>query len=331
MDKNEESDIHICWDWTTLQREEKKNFPTHLELNPALTLFGISAGAIPFPEHNPSPRNVYQCLEQNEPVLLSNGERKAIKHIRIGDEVITFDPSSLILSSTRVSAVLVSPCTKICVRVRALSGDITVTADHLFFARRQGKHLWIAAGNLRCSDEAFVFCHGKLVLQSVNVEKAESVLFIADITTESTNHSFVGGSGSFCVHNSAMGKQAIGAPPPNFHDRMPTKTNTLNYAQKPLVTTLSNELIDFEHEAAGQVCQTGIASLFGFDQEVNVLGGNSHLHGTTPTVESDSKTLQRTVVLQDCVSTMRTDLTNIEVDLENFPVNSNIQTFFREK
>ena len=33
---------------------------THCEIHPS-TIFGILASCVPFPEHNQSPRNTYQC------------------------------------------------------------------------------------------------------------------------------------------------------------------------------------------------------------------------------------------------------------------------------
>ena len=47
---------------------------THCEIHPS-TMFGVLASCIPFPEHNQSPRNTYQCLDINETVLLSNGNK----------------------------------------------------------------------------------------------------------------------------------------------------------------------------------------------------------------------------------------------------------------
>jgi len=53
---------------------------THCEIHPS-TIFGVVASCIPYPDHNQSPRNTYQCLDVNETVLLSNGEKKMIKDI----------------------------------------------------------------------------------------------------------------------------------------------------------------------------------------------------------------------------------------------------------
>ena len=38
----------------------KNKHYTHCEIHPS-TIFGILASCIPFPEHNQSPRNTYQC------------------------------------------------------------------------------------------------------------------------------------------------------------------------------------------------------------------------------------------------------------------------------
>jgi len=63
---------------------------THCEIHPSL-MNGILGVNIPFSDHNQSPRNCYQCIAQNETVLMSNGEHKLIKDMKIGDEVVCFD------------------------------------------------------------------------------------------------------------------------------------------------------------------------------------------------------------------------------------------------
>ncbi|GAA93741.1 hypothetical protein E5Q_00387 [Mixia osmundae IAM 14324] len=55
LDVNEENDAHIA-----LYERDIKKFTTHLEIEP-FTLLGAVAGLIPFPHHNQSPRNTYQC------------------------------------------------------------------------------------------------------------------------------------------------------------------------------------------------------------------------------------------------------------------------------
>ncbi|KAF2742909.1 beta and beta-prime subunits of DNA dependent RNA-polymerase [Sporormia fimetaria CBS 119925] len=55
LDTNEENDCNIA----TYENEINK-FTTHLEIEP-FTILGAVAGLIPYPHHNQSPRNTYQC------------------------------------------------------------------------------------------------------------------------------------------------------------------------------------------------------------------------------------------------------------------------------
>ncbi|BGP27572.1 DNA-directed RNA polymerase III subunit RPC2 [Rhodotorula toruloides] len=55
LDVNEENDAYI-----SLYEKELKPETTHLEIEP-FTLLGAVAGLIPYPHHNQSPRNTYQC------------------------------------------------------------------------------------------------------------------------------------------------------------------------------------------------------------------------------------------------------------------------------
>jgi DNA-directed RNA polymerase beta subunit len=66
---------------------------THLEIHPSTTL-GTMGSNIPFPDHNQSPRNAYQCLAETELVLMSDGSRKAIRDIKVGESVVTFNPKT---------------------------------------------------------------------------------------------------------------------------------------------------------------------------------------------------------------------------------------------
>jgi DNA-directed RNA polymerase beta subunit len=55
VDVNEENNCLIALSDTELTDQH-----THLEVDP-LTLLGVVAGLIPYPHHNQSPRNTYQC------------------------------------------------------------------------------------------------------------------------------------------------------------------------------------------------------------------------------------------------------------------------------
>lgn len=55
LDVNEENNALIA-----LYPEDCHEETTHLEIEP-FTILGIVAGLIPYPHHNQSPRNTYQC------------------------------------------------------------------------------------------------------------------------------------------------------------------------------------------------------------------------------------------------------------------------------
>lgn len=55
VDVNEENNCHIA-----LYEKDMTEKTTHLEIDP-LTILGVCAGLIPYPNHNQSPRNTYQC------------------------------------------------------------------------------------------------------------------------------------------------------------------------------------------------------------------------------------------------------------------------------
>lgn len=55
LDVNEENDSFIaCYEKFINMKT------THLEIEP-FTLLGVCAGLVPYPHHNQSPRNTYQC------------------------------------------------------------------------------------------------------------------------------------------------------------------------------------------------------------------------------------------------------------------------------
>ena len=61
LDVNEENNSYIA-----LYEDEINDETTHLEIEP-FTLLGVCAGIIPYPHHNQSPRNTYQCAMGSKP------------------------------------------------------------------------------------------------------------------------------------------------------------------------------------------------------------------------------------------------------------------------
>jgi len=105
---------------------------THCEIHPS-TIFGVLASCIPFPEHNQSPRNTYQCLDINETVLFSNGSKVPIKDVKIGDEVYCFNPETMETSYTKVVNQYIRETDKQIYKIKTLSGrEIIATDDHKF-------------------------------------------------------------------------------------------------------------------------------------------------------------------------------------------------------
>ena len=105
---------------------------THCEIHPS-TIFGILASCIPFPEHNQAPRNTYQCLDINETVLLSNGDKIPIKDVKVGDSVLCFNPETMSTSHTKVVHQYVRETDKKIFKIKTISGrEIIATADHKF-------------------------------------------------------------------------------------------------------------------------------------------------------------------------------------------------------
>lgn len=105
---------------------------THCEIHPS-TIFGVVASCIPFPDHNQSPRNTYQCLALDEQVLMANGASKCIKDVVVGDRVVSFNPDTLDVSYTTVVNQYVRKTDKPVYRLTTASGEsIVATFDHKF-------------------------------------------------------------------------------------------------------------------------------------------------------------------------------------------------------
>ena len=112
---------------------------THCEIHPSL-MNGILGVNIPFSDHNQSPRNCYQCISENEKVLMSNGTYKMIKEMVIGDEVVCFDLKTKQSVHTKVVNHYNRLTTKIVCTIGVVSGrNITATNDHKFMTNQGWK------------------------------------------------------------------------------------------------------------------------------------------------------------------------------------------------
>ena len=97
---------------------------------------------------------------------------------------------------------------------------------------------------------------------------------VADITVSSSHHNFIT-SGCFCVHNSSMGKQAIGTPILSRSIRTDTSLHTLDYPQKALIYTKQHEFMGFNEMPSGINAIVAIAAYTGFNQEDSIIFNKS--------------------------------------------------------
>jgi len=111
-------------------------FYTHCEIHPSL-MNGILGVNIPFSDHNQSPRNCYQCINQNETVYMSNGTYKKIKDVVVGDKVVCFNPETMINDYTTVVAQYNRLTPKMVYTISTISGrNIIATYDHKFITNQ---------------------------------------------------------------------------------------------------------------------------------------------------------------------------------------------------
>lgn len=128
---------------------------THMELHPSMML-GVLAGSIPFSNHNQSPRNSYQCLSPDEPVLMEDGSTKKILDVRIGDCVVTFDPATKETSVTKVVHQYVRPTSKPVYKITTTGGrTIRATVDHKFMTQAG----WMPVENFSSDTLLAIFPH----------------------------------------------------------------------------------------------------------------------------------------------------------------------------
>jgi len=280
---------------------------THRELHPSL-LSGVLAANIPFMDHNQAPRNCYQCLWIEEPVLMADGSKLAIQDVKVGDEVVCFDTVNMTTTKTKVINQYVRPTDKPIKRITLMTGrTITLTQDHkiMTYNGASNNFHWKDTTTMDLQlDKIGVYSdHFDLYCEYVKYKRfvgnsdecisetkfTESIIIkgdlffipiksiidcenclISDITVESDFHSFIGGDG-FAVSNSAMGKQAVGIYMSNFNNRFDTLGHILHYPQKRIVQTRVAKYTFSDELPSAVNAIVAIATHTGFNQEDSVM------------------------------------------------------------
>jgi len=247
--------------------EQKPEFYsyTHLELHPSMAL-GVVSQMIPFSDHNQSPRNCYQCLWKETGIVMADGTIKKIKDVQVGDKVISMDIDNLTEIVTTVINQYVKTTDKRIIKLTTKKNrlELVCTEDHPVLTLGG----WKEAGKLEPTD--YIVLSEKLGFDYLDTIEEHENVEIADITVDSDCHSFITESG-IVVHNSSMGKQALGLYATNFNQRMDTMAHVLCYPQKPLVTTRTNRYANLERLPHGQQCIVAVACYTGYNQEDSVL------------------------------------------------------------
>jgi DNA-directed RNA polymerase beta subunit len=241
---------------------------THCEIHPS-TMFGVIASCIPFPEHNQSPRNTYQCLDIHENVLMSNGTKKQIKDVKVGDFVASFNPlNPSELSNTRVIDHFIiqnlNPVVEVCLK----SGKkIIATNDHKFMTSNS----WCEVKCLKINEsEIAILENDKIIYELVCKLIFVSDRLVSDITVESENHSFVTTHG-ILSSNCAQQKQAMGVYATNYNERLDKTAYVQTYPTRPLVDTRIMSLIKLDKIPSGCNITVAIMTHTGYNQEDSVL------------------------------------------------------------
>lgn len=126
-----------------------------------------------------APNHGFLCIEENEMILLKNGE-KQIKNVCIGDEVCTTD------GINRVNEVYDNGYQQT-IKIKTKYNSITCTPEHQIFTERG----WIKAGELNKGDCIVCYC-GTLSNKDYNKDKLKFIgWFLGDGCSSGNNVGFI--------------------------------------------------------------------------------------------------------------------------------------------
>jgi len=255
---------------------------THCEIHPS-TIFGVLASCIPFPEHNQSPRNTYQCILCSEHVYYYDGSTKQIKDVNVGDKILTFHPKTLEITKTFVKGQFVQPSHNPVYELTTVYGKkIVATSDHTFMTDQGWKRvddmicdlticIGISMANTTTdyTQSTYPVKNGIIFVPIASITRVENQL-VSCIETESENHSFITTHG-ILSKNCAMSKQAIGVYAMNYDQRMDKTSYILTYPSRSLVDTRVMNFIQLSKIPSGTQIHVAIMTHTGYNQEDSVL------------------------------------------------------------
>lgn len=243
------------------------------EIHP-IVMLGMIASFIPFPDHTQAPRVVYECIAYDTEVMMADNTVKQIKDIKIGEKVYTIDPKTYKVSTTKVVYQYVKETEKKMLYISTVFGrKIICTEDHLILT----KDGWKEAAKLTMNCKIVTYGSvNKITFEPIYTVRKYQKILIADITTESENHSFILANG-ICVHNCSMMKQALGIPSTSYNLRTDTLLHVLYYPQKPIVDTEIARMVGMHDMPYGLNAIVAICTYSGFNQEDSVMMNKSSI------------------------------------------------------
>ena len=162
VDAGETDAAYIAMDYPSCLKDESY---THCEIHPSV-IFGTTASYIPFPDHNQSPRNAYQCLWEEEEVLMTTGERKAIRDVVVGEKVVSFDPVTGRMEAVEVVNQYVRETEKKIYKLTTVSGRTVVATDNHPFITESG---WMSVAEIVAAPRRVLGIVPNWVFPDVNV------------------------------------------------------------------------------------------------------------------------------------------------------------------
>ncbi len=140
------------------------------------------------------------CFPAGTLVATPHGEQ-AIQTLRIGDTVLSEDPTTGKVKAEPVQAVIHDPVSPLIAVDLSDDSAITVTADHPFWldvGADQGPGGWIAAGQLRPGDHLRTADGRGVTVARVRLHAGEAAVYTLTVARD---HTFFVGSAEVLVHN----------------------------------------------------------------------------------------------------------------------------------